>query len=102
LRNKMLRLLFNALIIMKKLFSLVLFLTILWGCKEKEYIYEEFRSPTIEFLSTRILSKNACEIELKINLGVGVSFKAAYVTLTDITTSDGITTTHVFTLLVMH
>ena len=87
---------------MKKVFSLVLYLSILCGCKEKEYIYEEFRSPTIEFLSTRILSKNACEIELKINLGVGVSFKAAYVTLTDITTSDGITTTHVFTLLVMH
>ncbi|PXV68971.1 Kelch motif protein [Dysgonomonas alginatilytica] len=73
-----------------KIYLCVLFIMSLafTGCDKKEYIYEEFEKPTIEILSTDIESKDVCEIELKINIGVGVTIKNAYLKVWDVTSDS--------------
>lgn len=87
-------------LIMKNLFSLLLIIIIHFGCKNTDYIHEEFESPTVEIISIKVLSKNTCEIELKVNLGVGAVFKEAYVILNDITMPDDIIIKHTFELTI--
>ena len=52
------------------------------SCKK---IYEDFEAPGIEIVSIKLLSKDSCEIALKINKGVGAIFKNSYLSFSDLT-----------------
>ena len=76
---------------MKNILLIFWLLTVFcWGCRKSDYIHEEFESPSLEIISISILSKNTCEIELKINLGKGASFEEAYLIYNDITDPNDI------------
>lgn len=71
---------------MKKHFYIILYCVLLFislnSCKN---LYETFEEPSIEIISTTILSKDSCSLVLRIDKGVGARFKDSYLSFADIT-----------------
>lgn len=75
-----------------------------WGSCDKEststytYTYEEFEAPTVNILSTEIISDNEYEVKVQIDLGIGASIEDAYIDLLNITTGETTSAQQKFTL----
>lgn len=67
---------------------IILIFMFFFSCDNKDYTYEEFEKPEIEILSYKIISSEECEVEVKFNLGIGASFKEAYIAFWDYTTGS--------------
>lgn len=78
--------------------SLIFFLTcffFLGSCQKKEYAFE---APTVEIISTQVLSENECEVDINIDMGVGALIEEAFVEITNLATEEAVPGYQHFTL----